>query len=297
MVQARITRDAIPVLGVQEDWLAWLPEDKDELFVATADELEISYVILSVALNDAFTLCRQGKLAPAREEAAIFADLFDRLSKRLRGVLRPLDEHSRRLTTMPNVVPLQAEFFRSEQAQQVARSNQLAFMVVFRARTRFVRKLDALEQVLVVLDEATRKIAARIADGSTVSLLEQWTRLEVLHYDLNTALREIMIVFKSFLCVLPDEQMMPFRKRLLSALPAMFPLRARRGARQQPSRKKISATQAPCVPAPQPCEPAPRRQRISGQSTINNKDNLGGKDRISSPRMRPDGTGGPNETN
>jgi hypothetical protein len=52
--------------SVQEDWFAWLPEEKDRLFDAAVGELEISYSIISVSLNDAFNLSRQGKLDPAR---------------------------------------------------------------------------------------------------------------------------------------------------------------------------------------------------------------------------------------
>src|SRR6266568_1483434 len=92
--------------SVQEDWVAWLPEEKDRLFDATLSELEISYGILSVTLNDAFNLCRQGKLAPAREQARMFAELFDRLAGRLRGTLRSLYEHSRQFGTFPNTAPL-----------------------------------------------------------------------------------------------------------------------------------------------------------------------------------------------
>ena len=58
---------------VHEDWLAWLPEEKDRLFDATLNELEVSYVILSVSLDDAFNLCKQGKLSAAREQAGMFA--------------------------------------------------------------------------------------------------------------------------------------------------------------------------------------------------------------------------------
>ncbi len=47
--------------SVQEDWVAWLPEEKDRLFDAILSELEISYGILSVTLDDAFNLCRSGQ--------------------------------------------------------------------------------------------------------------------------------------------------------------------------------------------------------------------------------------------
>ena len=49
------------VATVQEDWLASLPEEKSRLFASVVEELEVSYTILSVALNDAFSLCDQCK--------------------------------------------------------------------------------------------------------------------------------------------------------------------------------------------------------------------------------------------
>src|SRR6202011_1709892 len=110
---------------VQEYWVACPPEEKDSLFDATLSELEISYGILSVTLDDAFNLCREGKLAPAREQARMFAELFARLGGGLRGFWRPLYEHSRQYGTFPNTEPLRPRFFRSERAQQVARANNL----------------------------------------------------------------------------------------------------------------------------------------------------------------------------
>lgn len=205
--------------SVQEDWLAWLPEEKDRLFDATLSELEIAYGILSVTLNDAFNLCRQGKIAPAREQARIFADLFDRLAGRLRGVLRSLYEHSRQFGTFPNTAPLRPRFFRSERAQQVARSNNLMALVRFRARTRFFRKLGALEEIVAGLQREARETAQEIAEGLAVSWRKQWTRLEILDYDLNTSLRETTIVLKSFFCALPTEELPAFRQRVVSLGP------------------------------------------------------------------------------
>ncbi len=219
MHQAELPERRRHMATVQEDWVSWLPEDKDRLFDATLDELEVSYVILSVALNDAFTLCQQGKLGQAREEAAMFGGLFDRLAARLRDILRSLNEHGRHFGTKPNVVPLCADFFRSERAQQLARANNLAFLLVLRANTRFFRKLGAIEETVAALRNEAQHIAGSITDGTTRALPTQWTRLEVLHYDLNTCLRETIIVLKSFLCALPSKELNPFRKRLLSRLP------------------------------------------------------------------------------
>src|SRR5947207_14894775 len=114
MGEAQVPPGTRRMATVQEDWLAWLPEEKDRLFDAIINELEISYVILSVALNDAFTLCHHGKLASARDEAGIFSDLFDRLSLRLRNVVGVLEEHSRHFGAVPNVLPFSVYFYLSK---------------------------------------------------------------------------------------------------------------------------------------------------------------------------------------
>ena len=231
--------------SVQEDWVAWLPEEKDRLFDATRNELEISYAILSVTLDDAFNLCRQGKLAPAREQARMFAELFDRLSGRLRGILRSLHEHSRQFGTFPNIAPLRPRFFRSERAQQVARANNLLSLVRFRTRTRFFRKLGALEEIVAGLQREARETAREIAAGMAISWRRQWTRLEVLDYDLNTSLRETTIVLKSFFCALPLEELSAFWQRIASLTPEPSVHKNRRAApllaKMEPVYRKTAA--------------------------------------------------------
>jgi len=235
--------------SVQEDWLAWLPEEKDRLFDATRSELEICYAILSVSLNDAFNLCRQGKLAPAREQARMFAELFDRLAGRLRGILRSLHEHSRQFGTFANTAPLRPRFFRSERAQQVARANNVLSLVRFRARTRFFRKLGALEEIVAGLQREARETAGEIAAGVAVSWRKQWTRLEVLDYDLNTSLRETTVVLKSFFCALPSEELPAFWQRILLLTPEPSSQKNRRPAqmlaKMEPTCRKTGLSRAP----------------------------------------------------
>jgi hypothetical protein len=281
---------------VQEDWLAWLPEAKDTLFAFTHHELEVSYSLLSVTLDDALTSCKQGTFLPARGQAAIFADLFERLADCLRGVLRALYEHGHTFGTLPNVVPLHSVFFRSERSQHIARTNSLLSFLVLRARTRFFRKLGALEQVLADLNQDAHHVAARMAAAnslSSLSMIKHWRRLEVLHYDLNTCLCETTVMLKSFFCVLPGEELKEFRARLFFLAPAI----ASRSKRQEPLPKTVPASRQPAA------------QRLSAgladfsvdpplpQQPLHNADNSGSGDRIPSSRMRPDGTGGPNETN
>jgi hypothetical protein len=212
--------------------------------------------------------------------------------------LRTLNEHGRHFGTKANVVPLCPDFFRSEHAQQLARANNLAFLLVLRARTRFFRKLGAIDETVTALKNEAQDIAGGITDGSTIALPNQWTRLEVLHYDLNTCLRETTIVLKSFLCVLPSEELTPFRKRLLSFLPVALPLRPRgvaflpqltSASRPRQATRRALAAAIPSVPGS-----ARRRRRLARSAS---KDNSRSTDRIPLFRMRPDGTGGPNETN
>jgi hypothetical protein len=201
---------------VQEDWAAWLPEETARAFEAIREELHISYVILSITLDDALNLYAQNHLPPAPQQALVFADLFDRLSSQLRVLLRAIEEHGRECGTLPNVASLRPEHFRSPRAQQVARTNHFLSRLVFRGRTLFFHKLGALREVVAGLQRQTRNIVNGIALLSSPQAQAQWSRLEVLHYDLNTCLQETTVVLKSFFCVLPGDQLSRFRNRLLA---------------------------------------------------------------------------------
>jgi hypothetical protein len=61
---------------VRGDWLAWLPEEMDQLFGATRSELECSNGILSVALDEALALCEQEQFTIAKESR--LATLYSR---------------------------------------------------------------------------------------------------------------------------------------------------------------------------------------------------------------------------
>ena len=78
---------------VREDWSAWIPNEMDELFDATRNELESSNVILSIALDEALSLCKGGQYDSAREGGIIFVGLFDRLATRLCHVIRTIKDH------------------------------------------------------------------------------------------------------------------------------------------------------------------------------------------------------------
>src|ERR1035437_6007792 len=141
---------------VRDDWSAWLPEEMDQLFGATRNELECSNVILSVALDEAISHCEQEQFTFAVERAMAFAELFDRLAIRLRLVIRTIEEHGSHFGTLPNVTALAAANFRGTTAQRISFKDNLLARILFGGRTRFFHKLHALKEIIEELQEETR---------------------------------------------------------------------------------------------------------------------------------------------
>jgi len=208
--------------SVREDWSAWLPNEMDRLFDATRGELESSNVILSISLDEALAFCERGKYDHARESAAVFGDLFDRLAISLNLVIRTLKEHGSHFGTLPNVSPLSASNFRGATAQRISMMSGLLAKVVFSGRTRFFHKLSSLEDVIEELQKEARSITSGVAHGGPEVTERAWRELEVLGYDLNTCMGETTVVLKSFFCALPAEELEPFRLRLVTLVPALL---------------------------------------------------------------------------
>src|ERR1019366_10764781 len=96
---------------VYEDWLAWLPQEMDQLFDSTRNELESSNLILSIALDEALALCEQEHYVYAKERAVVFVELFDRLAGRLGVVVRAIKTHGSHFGVLPSVTSLSASNF------------------------------------------------------------------------------------------------------------------------------------------------------------------------------------------
>jgi hypothetical protein len=206
---------------VKRDWIASLPEGSHRLYGAALDELEASYVIQSVTLNEAFDSCAAGRMINARQYAFVFAGLLDRLAERLQGVLCAMEEHGRHYGTLPNVEPLAAENFRGALSQRIAQTDRLLATLLFHGRSRFFHKLHALTEALAAIQKQSHTAAEALAQDGFDWIPRQYQTLEILDYDLNTCLRETVVVLKSFFCVLPSEEVGPFRETLLSRMPSL----------------------------------------------------------------------------
>lgn len=203
-----------PKSSVQEHWYGRLPEAQRRLYDSIVTELESCYAMLSVVLDEAFASRSRGRLPRAREEAAVAAALFDRLSARLLAALGAVADQSKYSEPVPDVTPLNPDFFRREWAQRAAAWNHVLHHISLGTRARFMNKVHALDGTVGTLAGEFRETAGEISEGLSVRPGDHWHSLDSLHYDVNTCLRETIVILKSFLYGLPDTELDVFEQRL-----------------------------------------------------------------------------------
>ncbi len=91
--------------SVKDDWRAWLPEAKALVFNQQVHELESSYVMLSVSLDEAIELEQMGQPGKSQQAVGITSGLCRLLTQMLSGLLRALSEHAKHYGTVPNAAP------------------------------------------------------------------------------------------------------------------------------------------------------------------------------------------------
>jgi hypothetical protein len=175
---------------------------------------ETFYAMTSVSLDDAFSLRARGELVRARQQVSMSADLLARLASSLIGACGVLSSRGRHIGNVPNVAPLDAENFRGETAQTAASWNEFLHRVLFASRSRYFQKLRILSETLQKLTAEYNDAAEDVAAGISVKPSDCWEKLECLHYDFTTCLREAEVLVKSFLRALPGEQLSAFASDL-----------------------------------------------------------------------------------
>jgi hypothetical protein len=199
---------------VREDWSAWLPAAKAETFDTTVRELELLYGMFSISLNEAFELRRTGKSGHSCRAIAVIPALCARLAVPLQRTLHTLGEHAKHFGIIPNIAPLDPGNFRGTREQHAARMSDLLSQVLLTQRSRFLHKIDALEEMVVSIGKNFSEVAADLASGSSEAPSADWHTIDDAHFDLNTCLREAIVILKSFLVVLPNEQLTVFQKSI-----------------------------------------------------------------------------------
>jgi len=203
--------------SVREDWFTQLPEEKNRIFDNIVHEWESSYAVFSISLDDAMALRAKGKLTRAKQCVDIAASVVTDLTEPLASSCRTLEKWGRHLAVPPAVVALNPSFYRSESARQNAQWNQLMHRVLFGSRSRFLHKLRVLEMSVTTLGNEFHKEAEELAAGLHIHPDSSWPRLDELHYDVNTCLRETVVVLKSFMLALPPKSLSFFYDELNTA--------------------------------------------------------------------------------
>jgi hypothetical protein len=176
--------------------------------------------MMSVSLDDSLSLRARGEVVCAREQIAVTAELFVRISCQLISFCEVAEAYSRHSRSYPAVEPLNTRFFRGNKCQQAASWNGILHRILFGDRSRFLRKVRILSETLRRLDQEFRRASGSISAGEPLRRTESWKDLDCIHYDLNTCLRENEILLKSFLRALPQEYVVLFARDLGVNLPS-----------------------------------------------------------------------------
>jgi hypothetical protein len=204
--------------SVQEDWSAWLPLAKADAFDSSVRQLELLYAMFSISLNEAFELRRTGKAGHSCRAISVIPALCDRLAFPLQAMLHILGEHARHFGVVPNAASLDAANFRGPREQHSARMSDLLSHVLLTQRSQFLHKIETLEEMVLSIRNSFSEVASDLGSGASEEPAEDWHTIDDAHFDLNTCLREAIVLLKSFLVVLPNDQLRVFQKSITAHL-------------------------------------------------------------------------------
>ena len=218
-------------MTVKDDWRAWLPRDKDQVFRSYVQQLEISYNMFSVSLDEAIELRQGGRIDKAGLAVCVTPDLCNRFAHPLVALLWSLNEHAKHHGTVPNAAPLDPANFQGARGQRAARVSGLLCRVLFSERTQFLYKLSTLGTMVDDLNHDFCAAAAEIANGGAIDSDLEWQAVDAAHYDLNTCLREAIVLLKSFLMALPNDELEAFQTTVQTQMGVSKPKKLTLGQR------------------------------------------------------------------
>jgi hypothetical protein len=210
-VRDRVRPPSARGMTVKDDWQAWLTDEKDQVFRSQVHQLEVCYNMLSVSLDEALALRQGGRLAKASLAVCVTPDLCNRFAHPLVGLLWALSEHAKHHGTVPNAAPLDPANFQGARGQRAARISSLLCRILFSERIQFLNKISTLGEMVDDLNHDFCAAATGIANRGSLDSDSEWLTVDAAHYDLNTCLREAIVLLKSFLMVLPDSELEAFQ--------------------------------------------------------------------------------------
>ena len=196
--------------SVSQDWRKPLTSEKSRAYLDTLRTLETSYAMFSVNLDEALGMRRRGRLAMANEVLAVAPALCRRLSTPLHSLLCAMLEHARHFGTMPNILPLDAQNFQSAGSQRAVRFSDLVSKILLTRKSQFLHKMWVLSELVEDLSTSFEEKVNELGAEDSLYPEREWEKLDAMHYDLNTCLRQTVVLFKSFLHALPEAQLSHF---------------------------------------------------------------------------------------
>jgi len=202
-----------PGASVQVDWVGWLPPAKLQAFRVYSEEFEACYMMLSVSLDEAIGLRNCGSLIKSLQMATITPPLCECLAARLEGMLCSLEAHVKRSAVVPSVAPLDPANFHGLRGQRIALKSFLLSRVLLTQRAQFLSKVTTLREIVSYLRDAyCHAVQKLVLHSSTIVMAALWEAMDSGQFDLNTCLREAVVLLKCFLRALPDDELCDFRQ-------------------------------------------------------------------------------------
>jgi hypothetical protein len=223
----RLTFSPLRGGSVSQDWRSPLSAQKSRTYLDTLRDLETFYAMFSVNLDEAIGLRRNGRYGKAHQALTVTPTLCKRLVVPLLALLRAMLGHAKHFRVIPNLSPLDPDNFQQAKSRRAASFNGICSRIFLSQRSQFLHKISTLVELVENLNESFCDAAEELIDSSSLQLDQDWALLDATHYDLNTCLRESIVVLKCFLLALPDEQLLEFDGALRGApLPTSSPLLA-----------------------------------------------------------------------
>jgi len=183
--------------------------------------------MFSVNLDEAIGLRRNGRFGKAHQALTVTPALCKRLADPLQILLRAMLAHAKHFRVIPNLSPLDPENFQQAKSRRAASFNGICSRIFLSQRSQFLHKISTLLELVENLNQAFSKATDELNDPASIHPEREWDSLDASHYDLNTCLRESIVLLKCFLLALPEEQLLEFNGTLNGApVPSHAPLLA-----------------------------------------------------------------------
>jgi len=218
--------------SVSQDWRKPLSSEKSRAYLECLRTLETMYAMFSVNLDEAFGMRRRGHTATAYEVLNVAPALCRRLALPLSSLLRAMLDHAKHFGTTPNILPLDPENFQNARSQRAARLSDWFSKILLTRRSQFLHKMSTLCDLVEELSVCFDTTIEELCEEQTIEPQRYWEVLDSVHYDLNTCLRQTVVLFKSFLHALPEAQLEEFEANLATRAVAYRAAIKTQGARE-----------------------------------------------------------------